>query len=713
MFSLKNFSINFSGEWLLLTLFILLAAGIGFYYYKYSLAELSFLKKLSLRLIRIAAIVSILLLAFEPAAEFELENIFRPKHYIFIDRSKSVYAENAEAEIKIIASLEDKLRSSNINFALNSFGDSIIPIETTDALDSKKSSVTNFENIFHYLKKEKANPSTITIISDGIINEGEKPIYQAEKLDAPIFAIGLGDTSSKLNLKIDDLFYNQIIYAGQSTQIRVTALFEGSGTANSFVDFFEENKLISTQPIELEGGIPVNLIFEFTPNLPGEHKISFRARELKKETNIEDNKKLAFIDVISNKNKITILSGMVSPDQRFIKAALDKDTNNFVSSLTFLGSGKILEEKNLNSTLDETEILFLINFPSKNISNDIAQNVARKIEERSLPFFFLLTNAIDAQKLKQFSKFLPVNFQENVFPIKEIQPDVRTSELRNPILKIDDLDVEQFWNSLPAAYQIGWDVTGKPESKILSNSKMNNAPLKTPLIVTRNFGKEKSILINASDIWRWKLLADKKYENFFDEFILNCGRWLRSDGELKRINVRTTKKIYAKGEEVKFVGEIYDESFNPIEDAYVKINIQIGKNEEAELSLSHIANGFYEAAFQPIKSGDFSFTANVSHENKFLGTVGGRFNIGEIDLELTNLKTDIDFLSQLSDKTGGKFFFNTSEGLSEILKSEKFNKEIFSTEKKEIVLWNYDWLLLVIILLFAIEWFIRKREGLL
>lgn len=713
MFSLKNLSISFSGEWRLLLLFVLIAAGIGYYYYKFSLADLSFLKKSFLRLIRFASIVLLIFLAFEPVVVFDLENVFHPKHYIFIDRSKSMYAESAEIKLKLIDSIEDELRNGNIQFMLNAFGDSILPIETTDDLDSKKSSVTNFENIFHYLKKEKTNPSTITIISDGIINEGEKPIYQAEKFDAPIFTIGLGDTSAKLNLQIVDLLYNQIIYAGQSTQIRVSTLFQGSGTANTFVDFFEENKLLSTQPIELKDGIPGNLIFEYAPQLSGERKISFRVRELQTETNVEDNKKLAFINVISNKTKITLLSGMAAPDQRFIKAALEKDTNNFVNSLTFISGGKILEEKNLSKVLDETEILFLINFPSQNISNNIVQNVVRKIEARSLPFFFLLTNAVEAQKLKQFSKLLPVNFKENVFPVKEIQPDVRASELRNPILKIDNSDAEQLWNSLPVVYQIGWDVSGKPESIVLSNSKMNNVPLKSPLVITRNFGKEKSILINASDIWRWKMLADKKYENFFDAFILNCSKWLRADDDLKRINVRSTKKIYAQGEEVKFVGEIYDESFNPIEDALVTIKIQNGKNEEAELPLSQNANGFYEASFQPIKSGDFIFTADVTHNNQFLGKVGGRFNVGEIDLELMNLKTDIDFLSHLSDKTGGKFFFNKSDGLLEILKSDKYNTEKITTEKKEIALWNYDWLLLIIILLFAIEWFVRKREGLL
>lgn len=714
MFSIKDFSLLISGSWWLLLLFTAIVAVLGYYYYKNSLADLSPIKKFFLRIIRFAVIFLLLLLAFEPIADFEFENVIRPQHFIFLDRSKSLFAEDAETKKEMMTTFESRLsNSTNLEYEIFSFGDSVSSTGNNLDIKSSKSAVTNFEKIFSFLKKEKLTPSTITIISDGIINDGENPIYIAEKINIPIFTIGLGDTATQFNLKINDVVHNSVIYAGQPTTIRVSAVLEGKENTSTVLDFFEEDKLISTSSVDLKSNSLANINFEYTPKTGGEKKLSLRLREVSGEKNVEDNKKIIFIKALGSKTKITLLSGVPSFDQRYIKAALQKDTNNHVDVFSFLPNGEILEGNNLKKILDESEILFLINFPSNNCTNDVVQMVTKVISERSLPYFFLLTNNLDAQKLKLFGSTLPIIFRENISPTKNVQPLLNEQQIRNPILGLDNSRTGQLWNNLPVVYQSGWDVNGKPESTILLTTIINNIPLKTPMLITRKFAKEKSILINASDIWRWKMLANKQTEFLFDNFILNCAKWLNADEELQRINIRTNKKFYAQGEEVNFFGEVYDESFNPVNDAEIKIVLQLQGGKSEKFSLISSGNGYYETTFQPMNAGDYEFTGAIEVNGKNIGSSKGRFNVGEIDIEMLNLKTDVEFLNLLADKTGGKFFFNNFEGVFEILESNIHNKEKIIREKKEIAVWNYDWILFLIILLFGIEWFIRKREGLL
>ena len=73
-----------------------------------------------------------------------------------------------------------------------------------------------------------------------------------------------------------------------------------------------------------------------------------------------------------------------------------------------------------------------------------------------------------------------------------------------------------------------------------------------------------------------------------------------------------------------------------------------------------------------------------------------------------------DILRTLAKRTGGKFYTpeNASNLLKDIYASQRFApKEIVNTRDFE--LWNSWPLLVLAILCFAAEWFIRKRLGML
>jgi hypothetical protein len=73
-----------------------------------------------------------------------------------------------------------------------------------------------------------------------------------------------------------------------------------------------------------------------------------------------------------------------------------------------------------------------------------------------------------------------------------------------------------------------------------------------------------------------------------------------------------------------------------------------------------------------------------------------------------------EFLNLLSTQTNGKYFDpDQYEMLLNYLRrlNETSTKEKLVTS--EIRLWSDQWFLIIIILLFATEWFIRKRNGML
>jgi hypothetical protein len=130
--------------------------------------------------------------------------------------------------------------------------------------------------------------------------------------------------------------------------------------------------------------------------------------------------------------------------------------------------------------------------------------------------------------------------------------------------------------------------------------------------------------------------------------------------------------------------------------------------------MQNVGPGLYEGSIIINETGDFSFSAEAMTDSRVLGRDNGSFNIGEIDIEMVNPVMNYSLLNLLASESGGEFYF--PDDYSPILNKLKELKINSSKEKvvtSEITLWSDTWMLVIAILLFALEWFIRKRSGML
>jgi len=124
-----------------------------------------------------------------------------------------------------------------------------------------------------------------------------------------------------------------------------------------------------------------------------------------------------------------------------------------------------------------------------------------------------------------------------------------------------------------------------------------------------------------------------------------------------------------------------------------------------------------DAILQKLKDlleGDFFYQGNVEVNQARLGSASGRFSIGDIDLEYMNLQMNAPLLRNLASRTGGKFYTpETANTFLDDLKSNPNFKPVSFTDKYESALWNLPYILAAVILLFAMEWFLRKKFGMI
>jgi hypothetical protein len=545
-----------------------------------------------------------------------------------------------------------------------------------------------------------------------VITSGSNPYYEAINLGIPVFAIGIGDTTQQRDVELKKVLHNDFIYAETPTIIISTISNKGFAGESIKATLFEDNKFVSQQTIILSNAGIQNISFEYTAQSSGEKKLSIQLSTLKDEFTTANNKQIFYVNVLSNKIKVTLLASSPSADLTFIKNSLTRDENIEVSSIVQISRDKFLDKLNY-SKLDSADVLFLIGFPSDATPEELINRVILKIKENKIPYFLTLSAGVSINKLSRFGNELPFTFTQNFSGNREVQPYILPEQNTNPILQHPDKNFIDSWNNMPPVLQPSVIFNARIESKTLAQIKVNNSVVNSPLIISNNFSGKRSISVLAKDIWKWKLQIAPKSLDLFDSFIVNSLRWLRAGEDQKLVKIKTSKKNFSQGERIEFSGEVFDESLNPISDAGIKIKISSQKNKY-ETDMQNVGPGLYEGSIIINETGDFNFSAEALTDSRVLGKDNGSFNIGEIDIEMINPVMNYSLLNLLASETGGEFFFpDDYSPLLNKLKELKINSSKEKVVTSEITLWSDTWMLIIAILLFALEWFIRKRNGML
>lgn len=716
MFGFEKVDLSFSFNPIVFLITLLLLGGFTLFVYRYTVPVINISKKILLVFIRFTALLALLFIVFEPMLTLAKKVVLNPVNMIFIDNSSSILIEDgtnrSETVKSFISDLEDFQLTGDLE--LNTFGNRV-----NSTGFSKLSSIvfseasTNFSNIFSSINKQGKNISSIVIISDGVITDGTNPLYTAEKMGVPVYTIGVGDSSRRNDVEIKNALFNQYIFAETPTTILTTIANTGFGNKNINVSLYEQDLLVEQKNIILNPDGIQNVEFIYTPKSGGEKKLTIVASNLDGEFTYANNRKVFYVNVLSNKINILVLGGSPSPDLSFINNILKSNDNFRVNSLTQISQNKFLENANPERLLDSADILFLVGFPSKETSDDFLRKVNEAIKDKNKPFFVSFSQGIDFGKLNQLQSELPINFNQRSTLFNEVQPNVSGEQIRNPLLQNNAANPIAGWENLPPIYQPDIDITVKPESELISRTKINNIPSNRPLIVTRTLGSKRSIALLAKDFWKWKLQTTTRNSDVLDRFIMASVKWLNTSDEQKQVNIKTSKRVFSLGEEIEFTGQVYDATFNPVSDAEVKVNIS-GAGEKFEIQLSSVGNGLYEGVLQANKPGDYSFSGEANIENQSFGRDAGSFNIGEVDVEMINPRMNYEFLRSLAQITGGEYFdAKDYKNLFPVLQQLNERAVTDKIETSEITLWSNEWLMAIIILLLGMEWFIRKRAGML
>ncbi len=717
---MNTYNFDLSGNILILILLVLIGFGLTFYTYTRTNPPIGNKIRSLLIFLRTLALTLLLILLFQPILSRINVTEKEPKIGVLIDNSSSMILDDASGNRKEI--LNKIFQNNDLNelfekseFMLFDSETEIVDDFNYDSLEFN-GSYTDISQSIRQISRiaEDENIRSLLMITDGSFNKGGNPLYDAEKFGKPIDIIAVGDTNQPKDIAITNIITNDITF--RETTVPVNINFESHGYSGDSIDItlYENNEVIDSKTLRLEDKqIKYSEFFRYKPETTGNIRLTARISPLENEITTNNNSISKFVEVRDNKRVISIFAGYPYPDISFLKKALEKNDAYEIREFIQKNNSAFYNSPS-DKDFSETDVFVLTGFPIFSTPNSIIEKIKEQAEIGK-SILFIAGSETDYSKLRILEPVLPFNTSSVQKREYQARAKFHSEKMSDPFLRYDGKILDsKLWNELPPVFRSELFVSPKPDAEILASVIVNNVELNEPFIIKRNFQEQRTTAILGYGIYRWKLNMDKDEEyDLFTNLINNTITWLNVSNIDKNVDFNTSKNFYSGNESIEITAQVYDDALNPLDDALVSAEISDTSSYIRNIQLSSIGSGRYFAQIDELPPGEYSFAGKAEFDDNIIGEDSGRFSVGEINTEYLDITMNYNLLKNISSATNGITVLPSNiEKLSDIDKRNEF-RPFPVTNKTDYSLWTLPLILSIVILLFAVEWIIRKRKGLI
>jgi len=689
----------------ILIIFVLSVIAILISFLTYNRVSTGKIRKILLISLRTVTIFLILILLSSPVIIKEKIEAEKSVNVFLIDNSLSMKLEKRDSITRDL--LIQRISGLSTSITENKFflfsGKLSEEITVDDFADIYNDSIDNFSSnisvAFDNLNDLSAsfNISSVTVISDGIINEGGTGVNSVLKIGVPVNYFLIGDTNRKKDISVRKIRYNKVSYSESLTPVETDIQVYGY-TGRIQINLYEEDKLVnSTDVFAYKEQNLYSVKFNLFSAEAGIKKFRISAENIEGEVTYKNNYKDFFVKFTDNKIKVLILSGGPSPDYAFFKQEILKINNVKLSFLTQKSKGTYYES--LPGSFSDYDVILLFGYPTDISDKEILLKIKELQNSKITPLIFVSSGNVNYLKLKTLEDYLPFFISgaassDFLSKIRFVENDNKLSKEINPAV-------------FPPVYIQGIKSSVKPLSESLIVSENGGEPV----FIENKDEIKKSAALLCYNFYKWRLNPELfQGSKFLNNLLSYSFLSLINPEKQSKFSFGTTRDTYSPFDDVVFYAYL-NEKF-PEGDLKVKINIY--ENNNINIHELQKINMYEFKGNVKIKSkGDYTYTAELLKDDKLIEKGIGKFSVSENNFEYENIKPDERILRTIADATNGKnftdmevekikeFLYNTGEQkLTKIVTSEKVNLNF------------YFYYLLVIIVLAGTEWFVRKRSNL-
>jgi len=306
---------------------------------------------------------------------------------------------------------------------------------------------------------------------------------------------------------------------------------------------------------------------------------------------------------------------------------------------------------------------------------------------------------------------IPVKYlDEFPMPIRSIRPS--RMGLDHPVLNLwgEKNELAGFWEKLPSP-PVAPRVTAQEGAEVWADAVATDGR-ESPWLITRLFGAGRVFYLSTDHTWRWRYkVADRFHARFWNQLLAAVMQPPYSVSD-NYVALGTDKIEYEVGETSTVRVRLQDTSGKPVGDATVDALLIADDRVIATvpLTLNDPARGTYRGQTPPLESGAYNIRIRASGFDANALQATSPIWVGTRDtVELGRVSLDKNALVQITETGGGVYVHESSaEQMLEKLRPLSSGTVVES----DILVWQSFYWFWAVILLLAIEWWMRKRAGL-
>ncbi|CAM3927638.1 hypothetical protein FLBR109950_09045 [Flavobacterium branchiophilum] len=669
---------------LLIFLAVLIAIGIAFYQYIYKNTNKS-KTILFLACLRFFSVFILLLLLINPVISRNTFEIVKTPLAIVMDNSSSIknlFAQKTATDVYQQLAQNADLKTK-FDVQLLKFDDKT---EMSQQIDFKGTK-TNIDGVGTYLKNIlKNNYFPTVIITDGNQTSGNDYTFSFPK-HAQILPIVVGDTTTFLDLKINQLNVNKYAFYKNKFPVEVFLQYSGNKPVHANFSITNGNNTLVKQAISFSKNKKSAVLQVLLPaDKMGLQIYKAQINSSEKERNIHNNIKNFAIDIIDQKTNIALVSAISHPDLGAIKRAIETNNQRKVT---------ILKPTAIQS-LQDFNVLLLYQ-PNESFKNIFDLKAKMKL------------NALIITGLHTDFNFLNQNQTDFVFQMTTQKEDYLAAfEEQFNLFAIEP----HIFNELPPLQNPFGKIISKAPNQVLLNAKIRNINTQQPLFTFVSYTAQRNAYLFGENIWKWRLqehLNQKSFEKF-DQFLDKTIQFLASNDRKKSLIVHH-EHFYNASDLIEITAEFFNKNYEFDEKAKLTISI-INKDNKKQIKYDFLKNNnSFKVNLEGLEAGHYQFIVKEINTNAVYNSF---FEIAPFDIEKQFVNPEVLKLQQLAQNYGGKCFYPTQTPA--LIKQLLDNPNYKPTEKaivKKTPLIDWEWLLALLAIVLSVEWFVRKYNGLL
>ena len=271
------------------------------------------------------------------------------------------------------------------------------------------------------------------------------------------------------------------------------------------------------------------------------------------------------------------------------------------------------------------------------------------------------------------------------------------------------------WDSLPkVALTAG--VQPLPGSEVLATlgtSSESNSQNSTPVLVTRLTGSGRVLYTATDETWRWRYkVGDEFHQRFWNQI----SRWvMRTPYTVQNdyISLDAGKMNYRQGQDIEIRCRLRDADGGPLISSNVEAILSRPDHADTVLTLDTdpVLPGVYRGLATALADGEYLVRVSAVGLPKEAMQLSTQFVVQaseSIEMQETSINSNV--LRKVAEISGGRYILeNQMDTLVDVLKPLSQGRIV----QNELSLWQSYWWFLPIVSVLSVEWWLRKKAGLL